>query len=35
VGIGGMRERVRQFNGEMKIESSSSGTKILVTIPVS
>jgi PAS domain S-box-containing protein len=33
VGIGGMRERVRQFQGEMKIESDSSGTKIFVTIP--
>jgi PAS domain S-box-containing protein len=33
VGIGGMRERVRQFQGEMKIESDSSGTKISVTIP--
>jgi PAS domain S-box-containing protein len=35
VGIGGMRERVRQFEGEMRIESSASGTKILVSIPVS
>jgi signal transduction histidine kinase len=33
VGIRGMRERLRQFNGEMKIESNSSGTRIFVTIP--
>ncbi len=35
VGIGGMRERVRQFQGEMRIESNASGTKILVSIPSS
>ena len=34
VGIGGMRERVLQFHGEMKIESSAAGTKILVTLPI-
>jgi signal transduction histidine kinase len=34
VGIRGMRERLRQFKGEMKIESDCSGTGILVTIPV-
>ena len=34
VGIRGMRERLRQFKGEMKIESDSSGTRISVTIPV-
>jgi PAS domain S-box-containing protein len=33
VGIGGMRQRVRQFGGDMEIESGTSGTKILVTIP--
>jgi PAS domain S-box-containing protein len=33
VGIGGMRERVRQFKGSMRIESGASGTKILVNIP--
>ncbi len=33
VGIRGMRERVRQFCGEMKIESSTSGTKISVRLP--
>jgi PAS domain S-box-containing protein len=34
VGIRGMRERLRQFKGEMKIESDCNGTGILVTIPV-
>jgi two-component system, NarL family, sensor kinase len=34
VGICGMRERIHQFQGDMKIESDSSGTKMLVTIPV-
>lgn len=34
VGIRGMRERLRQFKGNLKIESDSSGTRILVTIPV-
>ncbi len=34
VGIRGMRERLRQFDGKMLIESSSSGTQIHVTIPV-
>ena len=34
VGIRGMRERLRQFHGEMTIESSSSGTTILGTIPL-
>jgi signal transduction histidine kinase len=34
VGLRGMRERVRQFHGEMRIESDSSGTKILVTLPL-
>jgi two-component system NarL family sensor kinase len=33
VGIRGMRERVRQFKGEMSIESDSSGTRIFVTFP--
>jgi len=35
VGIRGMRERLRQFNGDLKIESDNTGTRILVTIPVS
>lgn len=34
VGIRGMGERVRQFQGDMKIESNSSGTHIRVSIPV-
>jgi signal transduction histidine kinase len=34
VGIRGMRERVRQFKGEMNIESSPAGTAVLVTIPL-
>jgi PAS domain S-box-containing protein len=33
VGIRGMRERVRQFNGEMNIKSNGSGTKICVSLP--
>ena len=35
VGIRGMRERLRQFNGEMMISSTPGGTTILVTIPIS
>jgi PAS domain S-box-containing protein len=34
VGIGGMRERLRQFEGTMNIESDSSGTQIFATIPL-
>lgn len=34
VGIRGMRERLRQFAGEMIIQSNSSGTTVLVTIPL-
>jgi two-component system NarL family sensor kinase len=34
VGIRGMRERLRQFRGEMSIESSGEGTAVLVTIPL-
>src|SRR5580693_2475322 len=34
VGIGGMRERLRQFEGSMNIESDSSGTRIFATIPL-
>lgn len=33
VGIRGMRERVRQFNGDLTIESNHEGTKIRVTMP--
>ncbi|MFZ0735126.1 MAG: response regulator [Candidatus Sulfotelmatobacter sp.] len=34
VGIRGMRERVAQFSGTMRVESDSSGTRIHVTIPI-
>jgi PAS domain S-box-containing protein len=33
VGLAGIRERLRQFKGEMKIESMSPGTRVLVNIP--
>jgi signal transduction histidine kinase len=29
-----MRERVRQFEGKIKFESSASGTKVVVTFPI-
>jgi signal transduction histidine kinase len=34
VGIRGMRERLGHFNGEMEIESDSTGTRVFVSIPV-
>jgi PAS domain S-box-containing protein len=34
VGIRGIRERLRQFKGQMTIESDCSGTRILVSIPI-
>lgn len=34
VGIRGMRERVRQFDGEMKVESNGTGTKVTVELRV-
>ncbi len=34
VGIRGIRERIRQFHGEMKIESNASGTAVIVSIPI-
>jgi signal transduction histidine kinase len=34
VGISGMRERLRQFGGELQIESGESGTRVSVSIPV-
>ncbi len=34
VGIRGMRERLRQFQGELKITSGAGGTQVLVTIPI-
>ena len=33
VGIRGIRERIRQFHGEMKIQSNDSGTSVIVSIP--
>jgi signal transduction histidine kinase len=35
VGIRGMRERLRQFCGEMKIESKGCGTRVVARIPIS
>jgi len=34
VGVRGMQERVRQFNGTLKISSDGQGTKVLVAIPL-
>ncbi len=34
VGIRGMRERLHQLKGELRIEASEPGTKILATIPI-
>jgi two-component system, chemotaxis family, sensor kinase Cph1 len=34
VGIRGMRERLRQFSGEMKIDSDAQGTRVFVKIPL-
>jgi PAS domain S-box-containing protein len=34
VGIRGIRERIRPFHGEMKIESNGSGTSVIVRIPI-
>lgn len=34
LGIRGMRERVQQFNGALILESNSSGTRVLVNVPV-
>ena len=34
VGIRGIRERMRQFHGEMKIESNDSGTSVIGSIPM-
>ncbi len=34
VGVRGMEERVRQFDGTLHIESSSAGTKVTAKIPV-
>ena len=34
VGIRGIRERIRQFHGEIEIESNASGTSVIVSIPM-
>jgi signal transduction histidine kinase len=34
VGIRGMRERLRQFEGTLNIDSGLSGTRVFATIPV-
>ena len=34
VGLTGMRERVRELGGELKIESFTKGTALIVTIPI-
>jgi signal transduction histidine kinase len=34
VGLRGMRERIRQFNGQLDIHSNQEGTRILVLLPV-
>jgi signal transduction histidine kinase len=34
VGITGMRERIRYFNGEMDIQSNGTGATIIVTFPL-
>jgi signal transduction histidine kinase len=34
LGIRGMRERIRQFQGSMEIHSDSTGTKVCVQIPI-
>jgi PAS domain S-box-containing protein len=34
LGIRGLRERLRQFNGDIKIESNGSGTSIVANIPL-
>jgi signal transduction histidine kinase len=33
VGLGGIRQRVRDLGGEMQFESNSSGTKVIVDLP--
>lgn len=34
VGIRGMRERIRQLQGKIQIDSSSSGTRVVAVIPI-
>jgi two-component system nitrate/nitrite sensor histidine kinase NarX len=35
VGIAGMRERARELGGRLEIQSDETGTRVIVTIPVS
>jgi len=34
IGIRGMRERVRQFYGDLVIESNGSGTRVYASLPL-
>jgi len=34
VGMRGMKDRVRQLNGQMKVESATYGTTISITLPL-
>ena len=34
VGLRGMRERVRHFQGDLVIESNGSGTRVYATLPL-
>ncbi len=34
VGMRGMRERVRQFRGDLVIESTGSGTRVSASLPL-
>jgi signal transduction histidine kinase len=34
VGIGGMKQRVKEFGGEFRIENANPGTSVEVTIPI-
>ncbi len=34
IGLSGMRERVRHFNGQMEIKSDGTGTTVSVTLPI-
>ena len=34
VGLAGMRERVRELRGEIKVSSNANGTTLLVDIPL-
>ena len=34
VGLSGMRERVRELGGRMKVKADSQGTSLLIAIPL-